>query len=59
MVNDPPKSPLHIQLLVEDSEERLTEDQVKAVLDVVRQWLIPGGTMVASDQHPVPIDGED
>lgn len=41
IVNDPPSSPLHIQLLVEDSEERLTEDQVKVVLEIVNQWLTP------------------
>uniref|UniRef100_A0A182N912 DNA-directed RNA polymerase III subunit RPC9 n=1 Tax=Anopheles dirus TaxID=7168 RepID=A0A182N912_9DIPT len=27
MVNDPPSSPLHIQLMIEDSDERLTEEQ--------------------------------
>lgn len=41
IVNDPPTSALHIQLQVEDSEERLSEDQVNAVLEIVRQWLIP------------------
>lgn len=39
IVNDPPTSPLHIQLLVEDSEERLTEEQVKTVLEIVQKWL--------------------
>lgn len=40
IVNDPPTSALHIQLQVEDSEERLTEDQVNAVLEIVRKWLM-------------------
>ncbi|XP_004520894.1 DNA-directed RNA polymerase III subunit RPC9 [Ceratitis capitata] len=35
MVNDPPTSALHIQLLIEDSEERLTEDQVNELLQIV------------------------
>lgn len=41
MVNDPPSSALHVQLQVEDSEERLSEDQVKQLLDAVKQWLLP------------------
>lgn len=41
MVNDPPTSALHIQLHVEDSEERLTEEQVKQLLDFVKMYLIP------------------
>lgn len=41
MVNDPPSSALHIQLQVEDSEERLSEDQVKQLLDAVKLYLLP------------------
>uniref|UniRef100_A0A182PP29 DNA-directed RNA polymerase III subunit RPC9 n=1 Tax=Anopheles epiroticus TaxID=199890 RepID=A0A182PP29_9DIPT len=33
MVNDPPSSPLHIQLMIEDSDERLTEEQVTRILE--------------------------
>uniref|UniRef100_A0A182SID9 DNA-directed RNA polymerase III subunit RPC9 n=1 Tax=Anopheles maculatus TaxID=74869 RepID=A0A182SID9_9DIPT len=33
MVNDPPSSPLHIQLMIEDSDERLTEEQVSRILE--------------------------
>lgn len=51
IVNDPPSSPLHIQLQVEDSEERLTEDQVKAVLEIVQKCLVPGvGTAVVNGE---------
>ncbi|XP_067641982.1 DNA-directed RNA polymerase III subunit RPC9 [Eurosta solidaginis] len=35
MVNDPPMSALHIQLLIEDSEERLSEEQVSELLQIV------------------------
>lgn len=41
MVNDPPTSALHVQLQVEDSEERLSEDQLKQLLEAVKQWLLP------------------
>lgn len=41
MVNDPPTSALHIQLQVEDSEERLSEEQVQRLLELVKTYLIP------------------
>lgn len=41
MVNDPPTTPLHIQLLVDDSEERLSEDEVAQIIEIVKQWLLP------------------
>lgn len=41
MVNDPPTSLLHIQLLVEDSEERLTEDQITEILQFTERFLLP------------------
>lgn len=41
MVNDPPTSVLHIQLLIEDSEERLTEDQVTEILQTIARLLLP------------------
>ncbi|XP_035786865.1 DNA-directed RNA polymerase III subunit RPC9-like [Anopheles albimanus] len=34
MVNDPPSSPLHIQLMIEDSDERLTEEQVACIIEL-------------------------
>uniref|UniRef100_A0A1A9VUK8 DNA-directed RNA polymerase III subunit RPC9 n=1 Tax=Glossina austeni TaxID=7395 RepID=A0A1A9VUK8_GLOAU len=37
MINDPPTSALHIQLLIEDSEERLTEEQVNEILQISRK----------------------
>lgn len=40
MINDPPTSPLHIQLLIEDSEERLTEEQVNQIIEIVGKYLI-------------------
>lgn len=50
MVNDPPTTSLHIQLMVEDSEERLTEEQVTEIIDIVQQWLIPQ-QQLASDEE--------
>ncbi|XP_037935090.1 DNA-directed RNA polymerase III subunit RPC9-like [Teleopsis dalmanni] len=37
ITNDPPTCALHVQLLVEDSEERFTEQQVNELLDIVKQ----------------------
>lgn len=41
LVNDPPFAPLHIQLLVEDSEERLSEEEVGRILELSKYWLLP------------------
>lgn len=41
LVNDPPTTPLHIQLLIEDSEERLSEEEVTQIIETCRQWLLP------------------
>lgn len=41
LVNDPPTTPLHIQLLVEDSEERLSEEEVQQLIEIARKWLLP------------------
>lgn len=41
IVNDPPSIPLHIQLLLEDSEERFTEDEVSRLIDIAREHLLP------------------
>lgn len=40
MVNEPPTAPLHIQLIVEDSEERLTDDQVEEIITLSKKYLI-------------------
>uniref|UniRef100_A0A182QD20 DNA-directed RNA polymerase III subunit RPC9 n=1 Tax=Anopheles farauti TaxID=69004 RepID=A0A182QD20_9DIPT len=41
MVNDPPTSPLHIQLMIEDSDERLTEEQVSRILEYAAKLRTP------------------
>lgn len=41
LVNDPPTTPLHIQLLIDDSEERLTEEAVSQIIELSKEWLIP------------------
>ncbi|XP_050297688.1 DNA-directed RNA polymerase III subunit RPC9 [Anthonomus grandis grandis] len=37
LVNTPPRTPLEIQLIIEESEERLTEDQVQQILDILAE----------------------
>lgn len=41
LINDPPTLPLHIQLTVEDSEERLTDSQVDELIQLSKKYLIP------------------
>lgn len=50
IVNDPPTTPLHIQLLVEDSEERLSEEEVAQIIAIVKQWLLPKDTEGEEDE---------
>lgn len=40
IINNPPSSQLHVQLLIEDSEERLTEQEVQQLLQIVSQTLL-------------------
>lgn len=40
MVNDPPTLPLHIQLIVEDSEERLSDTQVDEIIMLSKKYLL-------------------
>lgn len=40
MTNEPPLLPVHIQLIVEDSEERLTEAQVDELIELSKKYLI-------------------
>lgn len=41
LVNDPPTTPLHIQLQIEDSEERLSEEAVTQIIELAKEWLLP------------------
>ncbi|XP_055522876.1 DNA-directed RNA polymerase III subunit RPC9 [Wyeomyia smithii] len=34
MINDPPSSALHIQIMIEDSDERLTDEQVNLIIEL-------------------------
>ncbi|KAG7307409.1 hypothetical protein JYU34_007596 [Plutella xylostella] len=39
MINSPPRTELDIQLMVEESEERLTEDEVKRIIEIMKECL--------------------
>ncbi|XP_049867607.1 DNA-directed RNA polymerase III subunit RPC9-like [Pectinophora gossypiella] len=39
MVNTPPRTELEIQLVVQESEERLTEEEVKNIIEIVNEHL--------------------
>ncbi|KAK9297813.1 hypothetical protein QLX08_008583 [Tetragonisca angustula] len=39
VLNMSPKTPLEIQLIIEDSEDRLTDDEVNSLLQVVANFL--------------------
>ncbi|KAJ8725905.1 hypothetical protein PYW08_004088 [Mythimna loreyi] len=41
MVNTPPRTELEIQLIVQESEERLSEDEVRKVIELVNEFLPP------------------
>ncbi|XP_075969946.1 DNA-directed RNA polymerase III subunit RPC9-like [Anticarsia gemmatalis] len=41
MVNTPPRTELEIQLIVQESEERLSEDDVRSVIDIVNECFPP------------------
>uniref|UniRef100_A0A182IQK1 DNA-directed RNA polymerase III subunit RPC9 n=1 Tax=Anopheles atroparvus TaxID=41427 RepID=A0A182IQK1_ANOAO len=52
MVNDPPLSPLHIQLMIEDSDERLTEEQVAKILELAGKLRTACETVTDSTTSP-------
>ncbi|XP_013196008.2 DNA-directed RNA polymerase III subunit RPC9 isoform X2 [Amyelois transitella] len=39
MVNTPPRTELEIQLIVQESEERLTEEEVQEIITIVNEHL--------------------
>ncbi|XP_073943448.1 RNA polymerase III subunit I [Choristoneura fumiferana] len=39
MVNTPPRTELEIQLIVQESEERLSEDEVKEIIQIANECL--------------------
>ncbi|KAF7281879.1 RNA polymerase III subunit I [Rhynchophorus ferrugineus] len=44
LINSPPSTPLEIQLMIEESEERLTEEQVQEILSILNKhfpFLVP------------------
>ncbi|XP_038215998.1 DNA-directed RNA polymerase III subunit RPC9-like isoform X2 [Zerene cesonia] len=41
MVNTPPRTELEIQLIVQESEERLSEDDVQKIIQIVNEFFPP------------------
>ncbi|KAE8740934.1 hypothetical protein FOCC_FOCC013546 [Frankliniella occidentalis] len=39
LLNNPPSTPLEIQVMVEESEERFTEDEVEKLLQIIQEIL--------------------
>ncbi|XP_059057128.1 DNA-directed RNA polymerase III subunit RPC9 [Achroia grisella] len=39
MVNTPPRTELEIQLIVQESEERLTDEEVQSIITIVNEFL--------------------
>lgn len=50
MINDPPTSALQITLLLEDIDERLTDDQTNEILQLSQTYLLP----LETEQLTVP-----
>ncbi|XP_026747678.1 DNA-directed RNA polymerase III subunit RPC9-like [Trichoplusia ni] len=44
MVNTPPRTELEIQLIVQESEERLSEDDVREIIDIINNLFPPSKT---------------
>ncbi|KAM3961287.1 DNA-directed RNA polymerase III subunit RPC9 [Aphomia sociella] len=44
MVNTPPRTELEIQLIVQESEERLTDDEVQSIITIVNEFFPVGNT---------------
>lgn len=43
MINDPPQYPLHINLIVENSDDRgLTDAQIEELIGLSRKYLLTG-----------------
>ncbi|XP_047021403.1 DNA-directed RNA polymerase III subunit RPC9-like isoform X2 [Helicoverpa zea] len=45
MVNTPPRTELEIQLIVQESEERLSEDEVRQIIELVNEFLPPNDSI--------------
>ncbi|CAG9824694.1 unnamed protein product, partial [Phaedon cochleariae] len=50
MINSPPITALEIQLMVEESEERLTEEQVQEILEIIVRYF-PYVVMKEADEE--------
>ncbi|KAM8720595.1 hypothetical protein ACLKA7_006607 [Drosophila subpalustris] len=54
MVNDPPTSALHTQLLIDDNKAPLTDEQNEAIIQLTHKHFQPNGTEQAPAQVQAP-----
>ena len=48
LLNLRPRSAVEVHMVVEDCEERLSEEQVKDIIDMSERLLSPGGSSISS-----------
>lgn len=51
MINDPPSSALHIQIMIEDSDERLTDEQVNRIIEGAAKLRIASESEAPDKSH--------
>jgi len=57
LINHRPSTAVEIQLLIEDSEDRLSEEQVEEIIDIVMESL-PGGEQEEEEEENGEQEGE-
>lgn len=58
LLNHRPKSAVEIQLIIEESEERLSEEQIEEILVIVNT-ILPGEDTTQQGQEQIPDEGQE